>query len=552
MELTPFAELAALLLIAALAGAVFVRLRQPVLIAYLVLGLVLGPAGLGLVKAHDQVALLAQIGVTVLLLIVGLKLDWHQVRHIGPVALATGLGQLAFTIAGGFVLVLLLGKDVMTALYVAVALTFSSTIIIVKLLTDKRELDTLHGRIAVGFLIVQDLAVVLAMMAMSALRAPQGQEVAWGPVLLSLLGRLAVAVALVAALMRWVLPRLVAAMARSQELLLVFALAWGTALAALGEWAGFSMEAGAFIAGFTLASTAYREAIHARLGGVRDFLLLFFFIHMGAELDLSTLGQELPAALALSVFVLVGNPLIVMAIMGWMGYRKRTGFLAGLTVAQISEFSIVFVAMGISLGHVGVEALGLTTLVGLVTITLSTYMILYSQPMYERLAPWLGVFERRRPFRELQPDDGAGELRPEVVIFGLGRYGVELLRQLHARGVRVLGVDHDPEAVRHLQRAGLPVLYGDAENVDFIEGLPLSGVRWVVVTLPLAASVRALLHALRQAGYDGQVAVTVRDAETGAALRGHRVGWVLRPFEDGAAHAAERLHGLLGATPQGG
>ncbi len=544
---TPFAEFATLLLIAAFVGALFVRLRQPVLIAYIVIGIALGPAGLGWVKAHDQVALLAQIGVTVLLFIVGLKLDLQHVRHIGPVALATGLGQLAFTIAFGFVLILLLGKDVMTALYVAVALTFSSTIIIVKLLTDKRELDSLHGRIAVGFLIVQDLAVVLAMMAMSALRAPaEGMPPGWSAVALSLVGRLLLAVVLIAALMRWVLPRLVAAMARSQELLLVFALAWGTGLAALGAWAGFSMEAGAFVAGFTLASTHYRDAINARLGGIRDFLLLFFFIHLGAELDLTTLGEELGSALVLSLFVLVGNPLIVMIIMGYMGYRKRTGFLAGLTVAQISEFSIVFVAMGITLGHVGVQALGLTTLVGLITITLSTYMILYSQPLYERLAPWLDVFERKRPFRELAVDrhpPRRGEA--DVLIFGLGRYGSRLLRELCSAGLSATGIDHDPEAVRDLKRERLPVHYGDAENLDFLESLPLGDVRWVVVTLPLVETTRTLVQGLRDAGYQGPVAVTARDEAALQELSALPVQHIFLPFRDAAAHAAETLAGLM-------
>jgi Kef-type K+ transport system membrane component KefB len=193
----------------------------------------------------------------------------------------------------------------------------------------------------------------------------------------------ALAAAALYVLMRWILPSVVKAMAHSQELLLIFAIAWGTGLAALGEWAGFSKEAGAFLAGFSLASTAYRDAINARLAGIRDFLLLFFFIDLGAKLDFSTLGGEVVPAIVLSLFVLIGNPLIVMAIMGYMGYRKRTGFLAGLTVAQISEFSIIFVAMGISLGHVGPEALGLTTLVGLVTIAMSTYMILYSHLLYE-------------------------------------------------------------------------------------------------------------------------------------------------------------------------
>ncbi|MGL6111992.1 MAG: cation:proton antiporter, partial [Rubrivivax sp.] len=224
-------------------------------------------------------------------------------------------------------LILALGKGVMEALYVAVALTFSSTIIIVKLLSDKRELDSLHGRIAVGFLIVQDLAVVIAMMAMSALRGTA--DAAGEPA-----GLLAV----------------------------LLSLSWR--LAALGERAGFSKEAGAFLAGFSLASTPYREAMNARLTGIRDFLLLFFFIDLDAKLELSTLGAEVVPAIVLSLFVLIGNPLIVMAIMGTMGYRRRTGFMAGLPVAQISEFSIVFVAMGITLGHVGVQALSLTTLVG--------------------------------------------------------------------------------------------------------------------------------------------------------------------------------------------
>ncbi|MGE0350538.1 cation:proton antiporter [Hydrogenophaga sp.] len=541
----PFTEFAVLLLICALAGAVFVRLRQPVLIAYIVVGIAVGPAGLGLVTAHDQIDLLAQVGVAVLLFAVGLKLDLHHVRHIGPVALATGLGQLAFTIVIGFALVLALGKGAMEALYVAVALTFSSTIIIVKLLSDKRELDSLHGRIAVGFLIVQDLAVVIAMMTMSALRSTgDGSEGAagWMAVLVSLSWRLALAAAALYVLMRWVLPVVVASMARSQELLLVFAIAWGVALAALGEWAGFSKEAGAFLAGFSLASTPYREAMSARLTGIRDFLLLFFFIDLGARLDFSTLGAEVVPAMVLSLFVLIGNPLIVMAIMGYMGYRRRTSFMAGLTVAQISEFSIVFVAMGITLGHVGVQALGLTTLVGLVTITVSTYMILYAQPLYERLSPWLRVFERDHPMREIAAESQQDTVRDaQAIVFGLGRYGSRLFEQLHADGVAVVGVDFDPEAVRALQGKGLPVLFGDGEDPDFLETLPLRQAGWVITTFPQWESNRALLHALQVVHYRGQVVGAVRDAAHGRALAAAGVAQVLNPFDDAADHAAARL-----------
>jgi len=542
-----FGEFALLLLMSAAAGAVSLWLRQPVLIAYIVIGIVAGPAVLGVVTAHDQIDLLAQVGVAVLLFVVGLKLDLQHIRHIGPVALATGLGQLTFTIVIGFFLILAMGRDWMEALYVAVALTFSSTIIIVKLLSDKREIDSLHGRIAVGFLIVQDLAVVIAMMVMSALRGdgPDG-----GGSLLALAGslslRIGVAVVGMYLLMRYILPKVVDRMAQSQELLLIFAIAWGTGLAALGEWAGFSKEAGAFLAGFSLASTHYRDAINARLTGIRDFLLLFFFIDLGAKLDFSTLGGEVWPAIVLSLFVLIGNPLIVMAIMGYMGYRKRTGFLCGLTVAQISEFSIIFVAMGISLGHVGASALGLTTLVGLATIALSTYMILYSHPLYEKLGPWLGWFERKRPHRELAVATERHDLREaDVIVFGLGRYGSRLALGLKEAEIKVLGVEFDPEVARDMRRKGLPVRYGDGIASEFLESLPLKDTRWVVSTLPDMESNRDLLRGLRELHFTGEVAVVAREDFDGAALKRLGAPTVLYPMRNAVDYAVDALTAII-------
>lgn len=539
-----FAELAALLVIAAVAGAIAVRLKQPLLIAYIVVGIAVGPAGFALVSSHDQIEVLAQVGVAVLLFVVGLKLDLTRVRDIGPVALATGLGQLAFTIVFGFLIILALGKGLVEALYVAVALTFSSTIIIVKLLSDKGELDALHGRIAIGFLIVQDIAVVLAMMAMSSLGT--GADASAWVVAASLVGRITAAAVLMFVLMRYVLPDLLHRIARSQELLLIFAIAWGTGLAALGEWVGFSKEAGAFLAGFSLASTAYREVISARLTGIRDFLLLFFFIHLGAELDMTTLGAEVWPAVWLSLFVLIGNPLIVMAIMGAMGYRKRTGFLAGLTVAQISEFSIVFVAMGISLGHVGVEALGLTTLVGLITITLSTYMILYSHPLYRTLAPLLGVFERRRPYRELGDENTTSdEAQPEVLVIGLGRYGLRLARRLRDEGLHVIGVDCDPDVVRRLSHTDLNVRFGDGHDAAFLDSLPMDGLRWAISTLPELDSNRVLLYALAERRFSGEIAVVARDDAQGAQLWQMGAPVILYPFRDAVDFAADNIMAIM-------
>ncbi len=531
-------EFALLLLASAVAGSIAVYLKQPLIVAFIVVGIAAGPTGMGWVTSLDEIDLLAQIGVTVLLFVVGLKLDLHLVRNLGAVALATGLGQLGFTILFGYLIALALGMGHMAAGYVAVALTFSSTIIIVKLLSDKREIDSLHGRIALGFLIVQDIAVVLAMMAIGTQAAAGGDGVL--EVAAALGWKVALVVLFVGAAMRYVLPPLLHSLARSQELLLLFAIAWGTALAAAGDLLGFSKEVGAFLAGFSLASTPYRDAMSTRLTSIRDFLLLFFFIDLGAKLELGLLGQELPAAAFLSLFVLIGNPLIVMAIMGYMGYRKRTGFLAGLTVAQISEFSIVFVAMGITLGHVGVATLGLVTLVGMVTIAISTYMILYSQVLYTWAAPWLHVFERRHPFREEAVERSRGPATgADVILFGLGRYGIRLAEELRKREVSVLGVDFDPENVRALRRKKFTVRFGDAEDPQTAETLPLGEARWILSTLPQRDVNLNLLKSLRASGYEGAIAMVAHDAEDARQLEHAGVTRVLMPFQDAAEFAAE-------------
>ncbi len=506
-----FAEIAALLFIAAAVGAVAVRLQQPLLVAFIAVGVLVGPAGVGIVHSRDQLDLLAQMGIALLLFIVGLRLDLSLIRSLGPVALATGLGQVVFTSVVGYVLAGALGMDAVTALYVAVALTFSSTIIIVKLLSDKREIDALHGRIAVGFLIVQDLVVVLTMIGLRTVGA-RTTETSLGILIAT---RLLTALAFLVSLgvcMRWVLPTLLHHLAQSRELLVLFAIALAVSLAALGELFGLSKEVGAFLAGVALASTPYRETIGARLVSLRDFLLFFFFLDLGAKLDLSLLGTQIGAATLLSLFVLIGNPLIVMIIMGAMGYRKRTSFLAGLTVAQISEFSLILGALGVSLGHIHAEALGLITLVGLVTIGLSTYMILYSHPLYEHLAPWLGIFERAVPHREQADDTQDDNTRVDAIVFGLGRYGNTIATGLRAHGWHVLGVDFDPEVVRTWHQQGWFAHYGDAEDPEFPAALPLQHARWIVSAIPVFDVNVTLLHGLRQHGYTGGTRKNISDA----------------------------------------
>ncbi len=438
-----FYEITAILILAALVGTLGVRLRQPLIVSFIAVGMLVGPSGLHLVSSHDQIELLAEIGIAILLFIVGLKLDLQLIRTVGPVALATGIGQVAFTSFFGFLIALGLGMSPVESAYTAVALTFSSTIIIVKLLSDKKEIDSLHGRIAVGFLIVQDIMVVLAMIGLSTVGSSGGQGWALAYEILHASIKAVFFLGGLFVLMRTAIPWFMDKIASSQELLVLFSIAWAVFLGALGDYLGFSKEVGAFSAGVSLASTQYREAIGSRLVSLRDFLLLFFFIDLGCRLDLSMLGAELKRAGIFSVFVLVGNPIIVMIIMGAMGYRKRTGFLAGLTVAQISEFSLILGALGLSLGHIDKSTMGLITIVGIITIGLSTYMILYSGYLYERLSPWLSVFERRNPYKELNEGTSVNS-KVDVLLFGLGRYGRNIWIRLLQRGKQIAALDVDP------------------------------------------------------------------------------------------------------------
>lgn len=544
-HIATFYEMAVILSLATVAGIAGVLLKQPLLIAFIAAGILAGPGALDLIRSVGHLNVLADIGVAVLLFLIGLKLDLHIVRALGRVAIATGIGQVVFTALVGFVICLGLGFDALTSIYVAVAITFSSTIIIVKLLTDKREADSLHGRIAIGFLIVQDIVVVIAMVALSSFGLGAGGNPA-GMSMPTVLVSCVLLLTGIGLFIRLAAEPLLARIARYPELLVTSTLTWAVLLAALADWIGLGKELGGLLAGISLASTSFRDAIASRLASLRDFLLLFFFLMLGSRLDLGVLGNQAIPALVLSAFVLIGNPLIVLAIMGAMGYRKRTGFLAGLTVAQISEFSLIFIAMGLALGHVGQEAVSLVTLVGLVTIALSTYMIIYSHELYRFLEPLLAPFERRVAYRE-QINSGP-RVNFDMILFGLGRYGNALAQVLTDQGVRVLGVDFDPEALVRWRSRGLPAIFGDATDPEFPASLPLQGVSCIIIATPPTIpgtpqedSHRVLTDALKRLGFKGRIAVRSPDRVDGERPVDTGADIVLSPFIDAATRAAELL-----------
>lgn len=538
---TAFAQIAMIFLLAAVVGFGAKLAKQPVIVAYIFVGILLGPSFFNLVSYEDEIELLAKLGIAILLFLVGLKLDIGLIRSTGMVALLTGVGQVVFTSVVGFFIIIALGFDFIPALYIAVALTFSSTIIIVKLLSDKRELDQLHGQIAVGFLIVQDILVIVAMVVIVTIGSP-GSEAAAPVSLLTTFAASVVFLLAVAMLARFVIPKLLDWLANSQELTLLFSVGWAMSLAAVSAALGLSMEIGAFVAGVALASTPYRESISARMVSLRDVLILFFFIQLGSSLNFSGAIEQLWPAIILSAFVLIGNPIIVLIIMGLMGYRAKVSFKAGLAVAQISEFSLILIALGYSLGQVDEAVLSLVTVVGIITITLSTYLILYSDQIYQRLAPMLSIFERKEPKAGL--DEAAQAARYDAIVIGAGRLGSSVVAGLLKKGASLLVVDVSAEALKKIKDKKCDILFGDITELEFAASLPLHETDAIICTAQERATNLMLLQTLDRFEFEGAICLTAMDDPTAKLFREKERVTVIRPLKMAAKSIVDSLPGL--------
>ena len=472
-----FAQLSIILIIATAVAAIAKLLRQPLIISYIFTGILVSPYFFNIVPEGEALDTFIHIGISFLLFMVGLSLNPKIIKDVGKASTITGLGQVIFTSFFGFLIALGLGFTLVEGLYIAVALTFSSTIIIMKLLYDKGDLETLYGRISVGFLIVQDLVVVFALLFISSMSEDM---TLFGIFVSSILPIIGIVIVL-GFFSHFLLQKIVKIMAKSQELLLLFSVAWCFFLAALFAAFNFSMEMGALIAGVCLAMSPYRYEISAKMKPLRDFFLILFFISLGSQIIFGDVITNLPAIIIFSMFILIGNPLIVLTLMGLMGYTKRTGFMAGLTVAQISEFSLILVALGVSVGHLSQEILSTVTVIGLITISGSSYMITYSNAVYSKISKYLSIFEKKG--KKVDEHKYHQESAYNLVLFGCNRLGMNMLNTLGKKKKEILVIDYNPDTVRDLAGRKYHCRYGDAGDLELLNEIQLNKARMVISTV---------------------------------------------------------------------
>lgn len=487
-----FTQIATLLVVAGIFGIAAKLLKQPLLVGYLFAGVVLGI--FGIVSDLEVFSVMGKLGVTLLLFLLGLEMNIREFPSIGKVAVITGAGQILFTSSLGFVIAHLFGFSLLPSLYIAIALTFSSTIIMVKLLSEKKDLNSLYGKIAVGLLLVQDFFAILILMFLSGL----------GRANLELSEYIFIGVKAIFFLIAvWILSKKALpslfekVIGGSPEIIFITSIAWALGIAAFVEGPlGFTLEIGGFLAGLSLSNLPEHLQIAAKTRPLRDFFLTIFFLLLGAQLTLDLgLSSILFPALVLSFFVLIGNPIIVLIILGILGYRKRTAFMAGLTVAQISEFSLILIATGKSLGHVSQNEVSLVVTVGVITMTLSTYAILGADKIYSKVKNYLNIFERKITKESVYIDKK--DFRNHIILVGCDRTGKSLAAYFVRKNIEFLVVDFNPKIVRRLTAEKIPVVFGDINDSDIIEAANLDKASMVISTISNYSDDITLLEYIR-------------------------------------------------------
>jgi Kef-type K+ transport system membrane component KefB len=524
--------------------------KQPLILGYILGGALLGPhVGFRVVTDEASIELISEIGLILLLFIIGLELSIPRLLQTGRTIIVSGLLQfplcaVLFWFAAAPIAAATGGS--FDRLYLGVTLSLSSTLIVVKLLSDKFEMGTLGGRITLGVLIFQDIWAIgfLALQPnLTALRP--------GPLIVSLAAGAGLVLA-AAALSRWVLPPLYRAIAKSPEMVLVTSMAWCFLVAGAAGALGLSKEMGALIAGMTIASFPYGTEVIGRLSGVRDFFVTLFFVALGLRVPAPS-GEVLLLACVVAVLVVLSRFASIFAIFAGLRLDARTAGVVAINLAQISEFSLVIVSLGAGYGHVS-ERLGSLVLYAMLLMSVtSTYTILFNHEIATRVARALEVTGIPRWFGARRDEEGGpgghGAGDHDVFLLGVSREGLALLEHLERTRPdmkqRIVAIDFNPETLERLRAAGVEAHYGDIANPETLQHAGIGRVAVVISTISdwflKGVDNRRLLQQARSLAPRAKVIVTADTLRGAEALYGEGADYVLLP----SALSAEHLYALL-------
>lgn len=539
MNSSIFTELAVIVTVVVAISAVMKLLKQPLIMGYIITGVLIGPSFSLFHITRNQNAFdsFSAIGITLLLFIIGLGLNANVIKSLGRVSIITSMSILPFLGILGFGASKLLGFDNTTSAVLAMALFFSSTIIVLKTLNDDKETTRLYGQIALGVLLIEDIIATIAVVLLAMMATPSGTAISGWEIVLR-----AVTLATgLYAMARFVMPHIAKFAAKSQELLFLFALSWGLAVATLFDIAGFSHEVGALFAGVAIAGLPYATEMAAKLKPLRDFFIVIFFVTLGESFTLDSISNNLLAAHVLAAVVIFGKPLLVMISLGIQRYTKLTSFKTAVHLSQVSEFSIIFVTIAALKGLVDGEIVSLITLTAFITIGVSSYLMKHDDSLFRLLEKPLRHFERQSATEPKQ----RRVLYP-VILVGYHKGGHEFLRTFRDMKQRYLVVDYDPEIIDSLEEQGIRHAYGDATDKEFLDEINVSGAQLVVSTMTDIETNRTLLRYIRQRNTKTSFICHANNYTEAAELYENGASYVSLPHYIGSERVSSfiKRHGL--------
>ena len=560
-----FFDIGLIIIVATIVGYLARLLKQPLIPAYILTGLIIGPI-LGLVEDSNVILTLSEIGIAFLLFVVGLELNLKKLRDVASISIFGGLMQFILLFSFGFLIAIFLGFVKTEATYIALIVAFSSTMVVVKILSDKRELDTLHGRIIIGFLLMQDLIAIIALTVLTTLN-----NFSIAILIIALLkGVILLSVAVIAS--KFILPGLFRFAAKSQELLFLMALTTCFSFSILADnigqimiyffslpffenvilgnvlellKPGFSIAIGAFIAGVSIANLPYNVEIIGKVKPLKDFFATIFFVSLGLELVLGNMQIIILPLLIFTLFVIILKPLLTMIICALFNYTKRTSFLTSISLAQVSEFSLIIVAQGLILGHISKELFSLTILIAIITITLTSYFIHFDNNIYFKISNLLGLFEKigtKTKKMEYIPEDKD----IEIILCGYNRIGYSIVRTVQKMKKSLLIVDYNPDVIKRLIARKIPCIYGDIGDSEILARIGLNKARMVISTVPEEQDNLLLIKKTKEVNKKGLIFVTANQVDEALTLYDAGADYVILPHFLGGEHVSILLEDFTG------
>ncbi|KKS17532.1 MAG: sodium/hydrogen exchanger [candidate division WWE3 bacterium GW2011_GWC1_41_7] len=523
-----FYQLALVLVLASGIGLFVLKVKLPLVVAYLITGLVLSVVRLFDLGHSPVFEVLPEIGIAFVLFLIGMELKLNELKVLGKPIFIAAIGQIIISTLLGYAISRLLGFGSSEGLYLGLGLAFSSTVVVIKMLLESRDLSSLFGKLSIGMLLVEDLVAIAVLMMISVSSSAIGTGLPASYPLLMLLLKAAGLFVLTFVLSKYILNKVFEYTAHSKELLYITSITWCFAFTSLAVFAGFSIEIGAFLAGVALASSPYHMQIQAKIKPMRDFFLALFFIYLGSTAEFRDLRASIPIIVIFTLYALIIKPVVYMALLSRFGFRKHTIFQTALNLSQVSEFSLIVLLVGVNAGLIEPITISIMAAVAVLSITVSSILISFSKKVYKPVAPLVGLLETKGKshYYERKVNDTLVE---HIIVIGAHRVGSPIVRYLHDNQIPFIVMDFNPTIVHNLVEKGVNAVYGDIGDPEIIEFLHLEKAKLVICTASDFSDNELLLNLTKEVNKEATVVLRALDSEYARILKTLGADYVLLP-----------------------